>query len=167
MTSVRTALFAAIGCALLATAAHAQMGGGMGAQSTPQREDPTVPYQAGVAAFNAGDYAEAIRQLRTARRALPSDGNINYALGLAYNANGDRDEARTAFARAVRARNAPIPAHLQLGLVALALGDRETATEQQAALQSMIAACDAQCGDGRRGQMQSALTQLTQALAAP
>lgn len=165
MASMKTALLAALGCALLTTAAHAQMGGGM--QSTPQREDPTVPYQAGVAAFNAGDYPEAIRQLRTARRALPSDGNINYALGLAYNASGDKEEARTAFARAARARNAPIPTRLQLGLVALQLGDRETATEQQAALQDMIASCDAQCGDARRGQMQSAVTQLTQALEAP
>ncbi|MGH6952072.1 MAG: tetratricopeptide repeat protein [Vitreimonas sp.] len=163
---MRTALLAALGCALLATGAHAQMGG-MSPQSTPQREDPTVPYQAGVAAFNAGNYPEAIRQLRTARRALPSDGNINYALGLAYNASGDKEEARTAFARAARARNAPIPARLQLGLVALELGDREAATEQQTALQGMIASCDAQCGDARRGQMQSALTQLTQALGAP
>jgi Flp pilus assembly protein TadD len=167
MRSVGTALAAAIGCALRATGAHAQMGGGMAPQSTPQREDPAVPYRAGVAAFNAGDYAEAIRQLRTARRASPSDGNINYALGLAYSASGEREEARTALERAARARNAPIPARLQLGLVALALGDREAAAEQQAALQRMIAECDAQCGDARRGQMQSALNQLAQALEAP
>lgn len=164
MPSVRLAILAVIACALLSTAAHAQMG--MSPQSTPQRADPTVPYQAGVAAFNAGNYAEAIRQLRTARRALPSDGNINYALGLAYNASGDKQEARTAFERAARARNAPIPARLQLGLVALALGDRETATEQQTALERMVASCDAECGDARRGQMQSALQQLTQALTA-
>ena len=164
MTPLRTALLAAIG--LLASPAHAQMGGGMSPQSTPQREDPTVPYQAGVAALNAGDHAEAIRQLRTARRALPSDGNINYALGLAYNASGDKEEARTAFERAARARNAPISARLQLGLVALALGDLEAATQQQAALERMVASCDSQCGDAQRGQMQSALQQLTQALTA-
>jgi tetratricopeptide (TPR) repeat protein len=150
-------------CAL-APIAQAQMGGGMGMQSSPQQQDPTIPYRAGVAAFNAGDFAEAIRQLRTARRALPSDGNVNYALGLAYNANGDKDEARQAFERAVRASNAPIPARLQLGLVSLELGDRETAGEQQTALRQMIFSCDATCGDARRGQMQSALDQLTRAL---
>jgi tetratricopeptide (TPR) repeat protein len=167
MTTTRIALFAALGCAFtaLAPASHAQMGGGM--QSTPQRQDPAIPYQAGVAAFNAGNYAEAIRQLRLARRASPSDGTINYALGLAYNANGEKGEAKTSFERAVRASNAPIPARLQLGLVALELGDRETATEQQTTLQRMVASCDAACGDARRGQMQTTLDQLTRALATP
>ena len=92
---------------------------------------------------------------------------INYALGLAYNANGEKEEAKTALERAVRAANAPVPAHLQLGLVAIQLGDRETATEQQTALQRAVAACDATCGDARRAQMQTALDQLTQALATP
>lgn len=151
---------------LLAPCSYAQMGG-MAPSSTPApARDPAIPYQAGVAAFNAGNYAEAIRQLRTARRARPNDGNINYALGLAYNANGEKEEARTAFERAVRANNAPIPARLQLGLVALQLGDRAAAREQQTALQSAIASCDAACGDARRNQMQLALDQLTRALAA-
>lgn len=165
MTSAKIALCAAFGCALIAltSVAHAQMGA-MG--PPPQREDPAVPYQAGIAAFNAQNYPEAIRQLRAARRASPSDGAINYALGLAYNANGDKDEAKSAFERAVRASNAPIPARLQLGLVALELGDRETAAEQQTALQRMLSACDAQCGDARRGQLQAILDQLTRALAA-
>ncbi|MGQ0532218.1 MAG: tetratricopeptide repeat protein [Caulobacteraceae bacterium] len=166
MTSTRTALFAALAVIALAPVAEAQMGG-MGMESTPQREDPNVAYQAGVTALNAGDYAEAIRQLRTARRAAPRNGDINYTLGLAYNANGDKDEAKEAFQRAVRANNAPIPARLQLGLVALELGDRETATEQQAALQRLVGSCDAACGDARRAQMQSALDQLTRALTAP
>jgi tetratricopeptide (TPR) repeat protein len=166
MKSAKMTLCVAVGSILFALApiAQAQMGGGMGMQSTPQPQDPTVPYRAGVAAFNAGDYAEAIRQLRTARRALPSDGNVNYALGLAYNASGEKDEARQAFQRAVRASNAPIPARLQLALVSLELGDRETATAQQTALQRMIGSCDATCGDARRGQMQTALDQITRAL---
>jgi tetratricopeptide (TPR) repeat protein len=162
MSFAKAVLLSAILISFGAPVAYAQMGGGM--QSTPQREDPAVPYQAGVAAFNAHNYPEAIRQLRAARRAAPSDGAINYALGLAYAANGDKSEAKSSFERAVSARNAPIPARLQLGLVALELGDRDTATEQQTALQRMITACDAQCGDARRGQMQSALDQLTRAL---
>jgi tetratricopeptide (TPR) repeat protein len=168
MKTTRIALCIAVGSIFCAAApiAQAQMGGGMGMQSTPQQQDPTVPYRAGVAAFNAGDYAEAIRQLRTARRALPNDGNVNYALGLAYNANGDKDEAKQAFQRAVRASNAPIPARLQLGLISLELGDRETASQQRTALQQMITSCDAACGDARRGQMQTALDQLTRALGA-
>jgi Flp pilus assembly protein TadD len=164
MSFAKAALLSAVLISFGASAAYAQMGS---MAPTPQREDPAVPYQAGVAAFNARNYPEAIRQLRVARRASPTDGAINYALGLAYAANGDKSEAKSSFERAVSARNAPIPARLQLGLVALELGDRDTATEQQTALQRMITACDAQCGDARRGQMQSALDQLTRALAAP
>lgn len=151
--------------AAFAPSSFAQMGG-MAPTSTPQRQDPAVPYRAGVAAFNAGNFPEAIRQLRNARRASPNDGTINYALGLAYNSNGDKEEAKTAFERAVRATNAPAPARMQLGLVALQLGDRETATEQQAALQQAVTSCDATCGDARRGQLQASLDQLTRALAA-
>src|SRR6185295_8584862 len=143
MSFARAVLLAAALLASGATVAFAQMGGGM--SSSPQRQDPAVPYQAGIAALNAHNYQEAIRQFTTARRAAPSDGAINYALGLAYVGNGDKDEAKTAFTRAVRANNAPIPARLQLGLVSLELGDRDTATEQQTALQRMIAACDAAC----------------------
>ncbi len=154
-----------VSCMLGMPIASAQMG--MGMQSSPQREDPTAAYQAGIAAFNARNYPEAIRQLRTARRASPNDGAINYALGLAYNANGDKGEAKTSFERAVRASNAPAPARLQLGLVALELGDRETATEQQTALQRAVTACDATCGDARRGQLQAGLDQLTRALSTP
>ncbi|MEQ1810807.1 MAG: tetratricopeptide repeat protein [Terricaulis sp.] len=165
MRAMVTAL--ALACAFVAPSAYAQMGGGMAPSSSAPRQDPAVPYQAGVAAFNAGNFPEAIRQLRNARRASPNDGVINYALGLAYNANGEKEEAKTALERAVRAANAPVPAHLQLGLVAIQLGDRETATEQQTALQRAVAACDATCGDARRAQMQTALDQLTQALATP
>lgn len=163
-TAKVAAILAAI-CALGAPSAQAQMG--MGMQSSPQREDPTAAYQAGVAAFNARNYPEAIRQLRAARRASPSDGTINYALGLAYSANGEKEEAKTSFERAVRASNAPAPARLQLGLVALELGDRETAAEQQAALQRAVSSCDAACGDARRAQLQAGLDQLTRALATP
>ena len=155
-----------LACSLMAPSAYAQMGGMAPSSSMPQR-DPTAPYQAGVAAFNAGNYAEAIRQLREARRARPNDGTINYALGIAYNANGDKEEAKTALERAVRAPNAPIPARLQLGLVALSLGDRDTATAQQTALQQSIASCSGSCGDAQRTQMQAALDQLTRALATP
>lgn len=165
MKQIVTAL--ALACGVMTPSAYAQMGGGMAPSSSAPQQDPTVPYQAGVAALNAGNFPEAIRQLRTARRARPSDGAINYALGRAYNGNGETEEAKTAFQRAVRANNAPAQARLQLGLVALQLGDRETATEQQTALQRAISSCDARCGDARRGELQSSLDQLTRALATP
>ena len=158
--------------ALALTIAHAplavaQMGGGMGMSSSPSGPNPQQAYAAGVAAFNAHDYAGAIRQLRTARSAAPNNGPINYALGLAYNGAGQKQDAREAFARAVRDRNAPPGAYLQLGLVALELGDRDTAAAQQAAVQTQLSRCDDACGEARRAQWQAAYDQLTHALAAP
>ena len=96
MSFAKAALLSAVLISFGASAAYAQMGS---MQSSPQREDPAVPYQAGVAAFNARNYPEAIRQLRVARRASPTDGAINYALGLAYAANGDKSEAKSSFER--------------------------------------------------------------------
>lgn len=153
---------------VLAPQAHAQMGGGMMPESTPAPQvDATVPYQNGIAAFNAGDYAKAIRELRTARNANSSDGAIPYALGLAYAASGKKKEAKQAFQGAVRTRNAPIPAYLQLGLVSLELGERDLATKQYAVLEKKLAGCDTRCGDEARAEIKSAMDQLGQKLATP
>ena len=152
---------------IAATPAFAQMGGGMGMSSSSSGPSPQQAYAAGVAAYNAHNYPEAIRQLRTARTTAPNNGGINYALGLAYVGVGQKSEAREAFTRAVRDRNAPPGAYLQLGLISLELGDRSAATAQQAAVQDKLSHCDAACGDARRAQWQAAYDQLTQALTTP
>jgi tetratricopeptide (TPR) repeat protein len=163
---------AAIAMALVTGPALADGGGGggmgsSGATPSATREDPAAAYQAGITALNAQNYREAIRQFREARRAAPSDGAINYALGVAYRGAGENDDARSALERAARARNAPAGAFWQLGAVYLELGRRDDAVAQQAALQTRIAECDASCGDARRAEYQTALDQLTAALAAP
>jgi tetratricopeptide (TPR) repeat protein len=148
-------------------------GGGGGGMSRPSaspgatREDPTRAYQAGIAALQAENYRDAIRELRTARRAAPNDGAINYALGVAYVGAGETDDARGALERAVRADNAPAGAFWQLGLVYLELDRRDDAVAQQAALNQALTECDASCGDQRRAELQAALDQLAAALAAP
>jgi tetratricopeptide (TPR) repeat protein len=163
---------AALGCVFAAPLAQANGGGGGGgntggmAGSSSSRSDPAAAYQAGVAALQAQNYQEAIRQLRVARRAVPDDGVVNYALGLAYAGADNDDDAFNSFQRAVRADNAPAGARLQLGLAYLERGDREHAVEQQTVLAEALAACDASCGDTRRAQLQAAHTQLTQALEA-
>jgi tetratricopeptide (TPR) repeat protein len=145
-------------------------GSGGGTPSSPPQSssvDPQAAYQAGVAALNAQDYSEAIRQFRIARRELPNNGTINYALGVAYIGAGEADDAKTALERAIRADDTPAGAWLQLGLLHLQGGRRDEAVEQQTALSERIAACDAACGDARRAQLQAARDQLTQALDAP
>jgi len=150
---------AAIGL-VLASGAHAQMGGGSMPTSGPAQADATVPYKNGVAAFNSGDYPTAIRELRKAYDANSSVGAIPYALGLAYTASGKKKEAKQAFQDAVRTGNAPIPAYLQLGLVALELGERDLATKQYAALEKKLAGCGAKCDDEARAEIKAAMDQL-------
>ena len=162
----------ALACAAAPVALADGGGGGGMSSSAPNnspagREDPTAAYQAGVAALNAQNYQEAVRQFRNARRAAPRDGTINFALGVALVGAGDAEEARSAFERSTRASNAPAGAWLQLGLLYLQGGDREHAVEQQAALQEALNECDARCGDQRRAQLQAAYDQLTTALSAP
>ncbi len=165
------ALLGALGSLTAGPASAAPGGGGGGGggamPSSSSREDPAAAYQAGVTALQAQNYREAIRHFRSARRAAPNDGTINYALGLALVGNDDNAEARRAFERAADANNSPAGARLQLGLVHIELGQREDAVAQQTALAAMIAACDAACGDARRAQLQTAHTQLSQALSAP
>ncbi|HYD89353.1 MAG TPA: tetratricopeptide repeat protein [Vitreimonas sp.] len=168
--SVRLTTAAAVVALGFAGAALAAPGGGGGAGPAPSvspREDPQAAYQAGVAALNAQNYREAIRQFRSARRALPDSGAINYALGVAYNGAGETDDARESFERAARADDAPAATRLQLGLIHIAQGNRDEAVAQQTALAQMISACDGACGDARRAQLQAAHDQLTRALAAP
>jgi tetratricopeptide (TPR) repeat protein len=150
---------------ITAPPALAQMGGGMGMSSSSSGPSPQQAYAAGVAAYNAHDYAESIRQLRSARSAAPNNGSINYALGLAYIGAGQKLDAREALTRAVRDRNAAPGAYLQLGLVSLELGDRAAAAAQQTAVQQQLSRCDAACGDAKHAQWQAAYDQLTQALA--
>lgn len=144
-------------------------GGGGGAPSLggSQGASPARAYQDGVAALQARDYRAAIRHFRDARRAAPNDPTINYALGLAYVGNDEPNDARTAFERAARSDRAPAATWLQLGLVYLQLGERGRAVEQQARLADLVAACDADCGDARRAQLQAAHDELTRAIEAP
>jgi tetratricopeptide (TPR) repeat protein len=151
---------AAIACAFAAPLALAAPGGGggnMGGGGTPSpREDPQAAYQAGVAALGAQNYREAIRQFRTARRALPDNSTINFALGRAYVGNNEDNEAQESFERAIADAAAPAGAWLELGRLHLRAGRRDEAVAIQSA-----------CGDVRRTQLTAAQTQLTQALEAP
>jgi tetratricopeptide (TPR) repeat protein len=143
------------------------MGGGGGASSSApsgRQIDPQRAYQEGIAALQARDYRTAVARLRDVVSVAPRDPTINYAYALALIGNGDQRQARRPLERAVRGDNAPPDAFHQLGLIHLQAGDREQAVAQQTALANMLAACDAACGDQRRGQIQAAHDALTTAL---
>jgi tetratricopeptide (TPR) repeat protein len=143
------------------------MGGGGGASSSApsgRQIDPQRAYQEGIAALQARDYRTAVARLRDVVSVAPRDPTINYAYALALIGNGDQRQARRPLERAVRGDNPPPDAFHQLGLIYLQAGDREQAVAQQTALANMLAACDAACGDQRRGQIQAARDALTNAL---
>lgn len=129
--------------------------------------DPARAYQEGVAALQARDYRTAVSRLRRVAEVAPRDGTVNYAYALALIGNGDASDARRPLERAVRADNPMPDAFNQLGQLYLQAGDRERAVAQQAALHTMLGACNAQCGDQRRAQIQAAHDALTAALNAP
>lgn len=174
----RIPLLVVAACAALLTTSGALAsggdsgGGGMGGSSPSMGrpgggESPAVVYQRGVQELQAQQFRDAIRDFRTVLRAAPNDPNVNYVLGLAYVGDNDAQHARGPLEKAARADNGPIGAHLQLGLVYLHLNEHDLAVEQQTALQAMVTACDAACGDARRTAIQQNLDALTQAINTP
>ena len=129
--------------------------------------NPAETYQRGVHALQEHQYRDAIRAFRTVLRAAPQDPTVNYVLGLAYIGDNDEAHARGPLEHAVAGPNGPLGAYLQLGLVYLHAGDHDHAVAQQTALQALLTACDAACGDTRRGQIQQNLDALTQAINTP
>lgn len=151
----------------LAAPAFAQMGGGGGMTSSGPAAPDSGAYDRGIVAYQANNYADAVRHLRNARRPAPYHGGVNYTLGLAYLGLGDKEQARESFGRAVRDRTAPPAAWLQLGTLALEAGDRDAAVTQQTALERQLRSCTSSCDAQRRTNLQSAYDQLTRLLATP
>ncbi|HMB52070.1 MAG TPA: tetratricopeptide repeat protein, partial [Thermoanaerobaculia bacterium] len=56
----------------------------------------------GVAAYNRGEFPEAVEELEAAAAAAPDDGNIQHWLGLAHLANGDPQAAQATLEAALR-----------------------------------------------------------------
>jgi tetratricopeptide (TPR) repeat protein len=166
MRAIIIAALSVFAVALTTPLATAQMGGGGSMGSSGPEGPDTDAYDAGIEAYQARNFEEAIRQLQRARRPAPNHGGVNYALGMSYLGLNDKEQALEAFRRAVRDRNAPPSSWLQYGLLSLEAGDRETAAAQQAALERQLSRCSASCGDQRRANLQSAYDQLTQRLAA-
>lgn len=165
----------ALVCAAAPMAAADAGNGSMGGMNSPSPpgggsaggNDAAAAYRDGIAALQAHNYHEAVRQLRIAQRGARNNGQVNYVLGLASYLDNDKDGARTALERAVRASDTPADARAVLGIVYLQLGDQPHALEQQAALQTALSGCDAACGDTRRAELQRALDKLNQAMAPP
>lgn len=151
-------------CAM-ASGGGGSWGGSTSSSSDAPKVDPQKAYQDGAAAMKAHDYKSAIKNFSDAHDVLPRDATVNYALGLAYIGDNNPKDARRPLERSIDGENPPADAYLQLGLVYLQLDKRSKAEDLQKSLSEVIAKCDAQCGDQRRGQLQGALESLNRALA--
>jgi YaiO family outer membrane protein len=87
-------------------------------------------YQAGVAARQAGDPAEALRRLSRAAEAAPANADIHLQLGLAYLALGRLGEAEAAFRRVLALAPDYDDARLGLARVAQRRGDPAAASAE-------------------------------------
>ncbi|MGE0044670.1 MAG: tetratricopeptide repeat protein [Hyphomonadaceae bacterium] len=165
-------VFAAAALALASGVwAHSARAAGNSGSSTPMPGgsgfDPARAYQEGVAALQAGDYETAVNRLRRVADVAPRDGTVQYVYALALIGSGEQSDARRPLERAVRDDAVPPDAFNQLGQVYLAGGRRDDAVAQQTRLNELLAGCDAECGDQRRGQIQAAQAALEAALNPP
>jgi tetratricopeptide (TPR) repeat protein len=142
-------------------------GGGGGISSSVPAIDPQKAYRDGVTALKAGDYKKAAREFKDVLSVAPKDTSTNYLYGLALVGNQKPADAKKPLERAVQDPKAPADAWLQLGLVYLQTKDRPKADAQLKSLATMIQACDAACGDARRGELQNAHDSLEKALLEP
>ena len=171
MRALLAAAFVLSAGLILIQPANAAPSGGMGgtggsSSSAPagRQIDPQRAYQEGVAALQARDYRTAVARLRDVVSVAPRDPMANYVYALALIGDGNSRQARRPLERAVRGDNPPPDAFHQLGLIYLQANNRDQAVAQQTALASMLASCDAACGDPRRAQIQAAHDALTNAL---
>jgi hypothetical protein len=81
-------------------------------------------FNAGLAAFEAGDPGRAAEAFAQAERLSPGDVEAKYAEGVALFRQGKLEEARGAFLVATGMPGATADAHYNRGVVAWALGDR-------------------------------------------
>lgn len=90
-------------------------------------ESPEAAYDAGVAAFEAGWYAQAVEQFLTARARGLEDARVHYNLASAWYRLGDFRQAYAAFSEAAKTPEIASLAWYNLGLTAAQQGDVDLA----------------------------------------
>ena len=147
---------------LLAAGGGGDGGGSMPSASAPQY-DPVVEFNAGTAAMQAQNYAEAKRRFDHVLTVNPRDANANYLAGMARIGLNDAKGAVRYFEKAVKADGTMIAAHKQLGLAYAASAKPDKAQIELDVLKAKAAQCGTTCPDAAA--LQDAITAITNAMA--
>jgi len=159
---VMTSALLGLAAPLAAAGGGGDGGGSMPSESAPQY-DPVAEFNAGTAAMQAQNYAEAKRRFDHVLTVNPRDANTNYLAGMARIGLNDAKGAVRFFEKAVKTDGALLPAHKQLGLAYAASGKADKAQIELDALKAKAAQCGSTCPDAAA--LQDAITAITAAMA--
>jgi Tfp pilus assembly protein PilF len=156
-SSVALAAAFGMGCLSLPALSFAMGGGGMGGggmgggsmdiQPSQPQYDPSVEYQHGMAALQAGKYRDAITDFQHVIDVAPRTANAWLLLGMSKQGVGDDRGAEGAYQRAVKLDDTSIQAHRQLALEMLKLKQNDKAAAELALLQARATQCADTCPD--------------------
>lgn len=167
----RSRLIVASGAALCVlfgpSSVFASGGGGGGAGSMPSASapqyDPSAEYQKGLAALNAGKWAEARRAFDNVLSVVPNDANSAYLAGVASDGLGKPKDARRYYERTIRLDRDRLDAHRGLALALVKLGQKDKAQAELDVLKAEAAKCAGSCASAAT--IDAAVKDVTDALA--
>ena len=143
------ALAAAMVASLAGPAGAAGGGGGGGMPSMPSESapsyDPAEEYRQGLAALQAGKFADAKRNFDHVLAVAPRDANANYLAGAARAGLKDLKGALRFFEKAIKYDDSLILAHQSYGLALAQLGQKDKAQAELDALNAKATACGESC----------------------
>ena len=142
-------LAAAMVASLGGAAGAAGGGGGGGMPSTPSESapsyDPAEEYRQGLAALQAGKFADAKRNFDHVLAVAPRDANANYLAGASRAGLKDLKGALRYFEKAIKYDGNLILAHRDYGVTLAQLGQKDKAQAELDALKAKAAACGEGC----------------------
>jgi tetratricopeptide (TPR) repeat protein len=121
-------------------------GGGMPSMTAPSY-DPTVEYQSGVQALQAGKFRDAESHFNHVLEVAPDNPDALFMLGMAKSGYGDLKGAQHAYERTLKADPQQIPARRELAVTLAKLGQADQAQAQLDILKKRADACGDTCAD--------------------
>ena len=147
-------------------AAVASGGGGSGMGAMPSASvpeyDAVAEYQAGMAAYQAGKFKDAIENFEHVTDAQPRDANNWYMLGMARSGAGDAKGAVKALQKSIKIDPAPVAPHRELAIALATMKDDPKAQAELGVLQTRSAACADACPEA--ADLKAAIAAVNQAL---
>ncbi|MEM1052573.1 MAG: tetratricopeptide repeat protein [Pseudomonadota bacterium] len=131
----------------LVAAAGGGGGGGAAPSASGPQYDPAEEYRQGVAAYNAGDFDQAVRHFKKVTRVARRNGEAHYLLGLSYMQAGNAKRARKPLENAVKYSPDRIEAKRDLALAYIELKRVEDAQEMLVELTALKEQCGGSCAD--------------------